>query len=176
MQYNPAVSHKRKERDIAKLLMSNYHVESFPNNPYQFKITISGPHDSLYSGGEYQIQVLLPEQYPYKSPSIGFLTRIYHPNIDEASGSVCLDVINQAWSPMFDLVNVFDVFIPQLLQYPNPMDPLNPEAAALLNKDKIKYEKKVRELVVKYAMKHIKMQVEKEQEEDDDDLIVRYLT
>ena len=37
------------------------------------------------------------------------------------------------------------------------MDPLNPEAAALLNKDKIKYEKKVRELVVKYAMKHIKM-------------------
>ena len=39
---------------------------------------------------------------------------------------------------MYDLINVFDVFIPQLLQYPNPSDPLNPEAAALMLKEKAK--------------------------------------
>ena len=59
------------------------------------------------------------------------------------SGSVCLDVINQTWSPMYELRNVFEVFLPQLLLYPNPTDPLNGDAANLMMTDKDKYEAKV---------------------------------
>ena len=61
-----------------------------------------------------------------------------------SSGSVCLDVINQTWSPMFDMINIFEVFLPQLLRYPNPTDPLNGEAAALLMRDPKMYEQKVK--------------------------------
>ena len=43
-----------------------------------------------------------------------------------------------------DLINVFEVFLPQLLLYPNPTDPLNGEAAALMMRDKTKYEQNVR--------------------------------
>ena len=43
-----------------------------------------------------------------------------------------------------DLVNVFEVFLPQLLLYPNPTDPLNGEAAALLMREPETYKKKVR--------------------------------
>jgi hypothetical protein len=109
---------------------------------------------------------------------------------------VCLDVINQTWSPMYELLNVFEVgpaaclrlrvlrccsvvsdrlagpthtrlqppthpltrltncgslpptrwqtFLPQLLVYPNPADPLNGEAAALLMNGPEDYEKRVR--------------------------------
>lgn len=60
------------------------------------------------------------------------------------SGSVCLDVINQTWSPMFDMINIFEVFLPQLLRYPNPTDPLNGEAAAMLMREPKNYEAKVK--------------------------------
>ena len=45
---------------------------------------------------------------------------------------------------MFDLVNVFEVFLPQLLLYPNPADPLNGEAASLLMREPQSYNQRVR--------------------------------
>jgi ubiquitin-conjugating enzyme E2 H len=36
---------------------------------------------------------------------------------------------------MYNLINIFEVFLPQLLSYPNPTDPLNPEAASMLLKE-----------------------------------------
>ena len=52
---------------------------------------------------------------------------------------------------MYDLINIFDIFLPQLLTYPNAADPLNPNAANLMIKDEKKYKQKVREYVEKYA-------------------------
>jgi hypothetical protein len=92
---------------------------------------------------------------------------MFHPNVDEASGSVCLDVINQTWSPMYELVNVFAVFLPQLLLYPNPTDPLNGAAAALLMKDKKAYETRVKEYVKKYASQDISFGDEDEDDEEE---------
>lgn len=42
------------------------------------------------------------------------------------------------------MINIFEVFLPQLLRYPNPTDPLNGEAAALLMREPTKYEVKVK--------------------------------
>ena len=45
---------------------------------------------------------------------------------------------------MYDMINIFEVFLPQLLRYPNPTDPLNGEAAALLMRDAKTYDIKVK--------------------------------
>lgn len=116
------------------------------------------------------MRVELTEAYPYKSPSIGFTNKIYHPNVDEMSGSVCLDVINQTWSPMFDLVNIFEVFLPQLLLYPNPSDPLNGDAAALMMRDQSAYDQKVREYCQRYAKPEDAGVDEEEEEPSDEEL------
>ncbi|KAF6001568.1 Ubiquitin-conjugating enzyme E2 8 [Cyanidiococcus yangmingshanensis] len=143
---------RRREMDIMKLVMADYEVEmASEDSNAEFYVKFRGPKDTPYEGGVWKVHVELPEAYPYKSPSIGFVNAIYHPNIDQMSGSVCLDVINQTWSPMFDLLNVFEVFLPQLLTYPNSQDPLNGEAAALHLREPQRFQQKVREFVNRYA-------------------------
>lgn len=45
---------------------------------------------------------------------------------------------------MYDMINIFEAFLPHLLRYPNPSDPLNGEAAALMLRDPKGYDNKVR--------------------------------
>ncbi|PYH91248.1 hypothetical protein BO71DRAFT_433045 [Aspergillus ellipticus CBS 707.79] len=134
----------------------------------EFYVRFKGPEETPFAGGHWKIHVELPDQYPYKSPSIGFVNRIFHPNIDELSGSVCLDVINQTWSPMYDMINIFEVFLPQLLRYPNPSDPLNGEAAAMLMREPKSYEAKVKEYVAKYASKEAVDEAGEDSESEDE--------
>jgi len=168
-------SKRRIETDVMKMLMSDYEVTLVNDNMQEFYVRFYGPAETPFEGGVWKIHVELPDQYPFKSPSIGFMNKIFHPNIDELSGSVCLDVINQTWSPMFDMINIFEVFLPQLLRYPNPNDPLNGEAAALLLRHPKDYDGKVKDYVQRFATKEAcdaamdgKGDNEDEEGEDDD--------
>lgn len=161
---------RRIDTDVMKLMMSDYEVSLVNDNMQEFYVRFYGPTETPFAGGVWKIHVELPDQYPYKSPSIGFMNKIFHPNIDELSGSVCLDVINQTWSPMFDMINIFEVFLPQLLRYPNPNDPLNGEAAALLMRHPKEYDMKVKEYVARYATKEAADAANNDEEDQDEEM------
>lgn len=142
---------KRTQTDLVRLMMTDFKVETIEDSTTKFHVEFKGPQDSLYQGGVWMVRVELPSDYPFKSPSIHFLNKIYHPNVAEGSGSICIDVLRQAWSSMYDLVNVFESFLPQLLLYPNPNHPLNKEAGALMVRDRDAYDQKVKEYCIRYA-------------------------
>jgi len=142
MSHSP---NSRKLSDFSKLVVHGYTVELIDDNPQHFWVSIGGPADTPYADLSFRVRCELPENYPFTSPSVGFEPfTMYHPNVDYRSGSVCLDVINQTWTPLYSLVNVFDTFLPQLLTYPNEADPLNAEAASLSLTNKKEFAKKVR--------------------------------
>ena len=68
-----------------------------------------------------------------------------------------------------ELINIFEIFLPQLLRYPNAADPLNGEAAALLIRDPKAYAKKVESYVDRYASTDQAAQAGDDDAEDGDD-------
>ena len=70
--------------DVRRRMMSDYDVTlTDEDNPHDLYVMFHGPNESAYEGGTWRVHVELPEGYPYKSPSIGFCNRIFHPNVDE---------------------------------------------------------------------------------------------
>lgn len=146
----------RKRADVIKLIKNNFEVNMLnQNNLNEFTVKFKGPPKTPYESGEWLVRVYLPDNYPFGSPNIAFVNRIYHPNIDPASGAICLDVINQRWTALYDLNIIFETFLPQLLTYPNASDPLNADAALMMDLKPEKYKYRVLQYVQKFASKGV---------------------
>lgn len=49
--------------------------------------TIPGPPDTPYAGGTYIVKISIPDSYPFKAPSMNFITKMWHPNISSQTVS-----------------------------------------------------------------------------------------
>ena len=49
------IANKRKERDITKLMMSNYEVTMEEDRTNEFYVLFKGPSDSIYEGVNFLI-------------------------------------------------------------------------------------------------------------------------
>ena len=65
-----------------------------------------------------------------------------------ADGSICLDILGNQWSPIYDISAVL-TSIQSLLADPNPNSPANAEAARLFQENRNEYERRVREMTEK---------------------------
>ena len=116
---------------------------------FKWNATISGPGDSPYDGGVFFLEIVFPQDYPFKPPKIKFTTKIYHCNVND-KGGICLDILKDNWSPALTISKVL-LSICSLLTDPNPDDPLVPNIAKLYKTNRKQHDKIAREWTVKYA-------------------------
>ncbi|KAL4786066.1 ubiquitin-conjugating enzyme/RWD-like protein [Aspergillus varians] len=100
----------------------------------QLTTLLAGPQGTPYSQGLWRLHLKLPEDYPKSPPKATFRTRIWHPNVEESTGAVCVDTLKRDWKSTLTLKDVL-VTISCLLIYPNPDSALNSTAGALLQEN-----------------------------------------
>jgi ubiquitin-conjugating enzyme E2 A len=115
------------------------------DNIFEWSAVLTGPVETMWEGGIFQLSLSFSEEYPNQPPRVKFLTKVLHPNI-YVDGNICLDILRAQWSPGYD-VRALLVSIQSLLCDPNPASPANLEAAELLNDNRAEYERRVRKLV-----------------------------
>lgn len=128
---------------------SNCSTTLVNGNVYHWNGTIFGPVETPYEGGIFTLDIKIPQTYPFKPPKVTFITKVYHPNINQ-TGEICLDILKTQWSPALQISQVL-LSICSLLQDPNPDDPLDPDAAKVYKDNRALYDKTVRTYVMKYA-------------------------
>ncbi|KAK6931190.1 Ubiquitin-conjugating enzyme E2, partial [Dillenia turbinata] len=155
------------------------------NNIMLWNAVIFGPDDTPWDGGTFKLTLQFSEDYPNKPPSVRFVSRMFHPNINRcytstksyllevqappldaivnlgifvvskyavasekvyADGSICLDILQNQWSPIYDVAAIL-TSIQSLLCDPNPNSPANSEAARMFSENKREYNRRVREIV-----------------------------
>ncbi|ESQ35367.1 hypothetical protein EUTSA_v10008589mg [Eutrema salsugineum] len=115
------------------------------NNIMLWNAVIFGPDDTPWDGGTFKLSLQFSEDYPNKPPTVRFVSRMFHPNI-YADGSICLDILQNQWSPIYDVAAIL-TSIQSLLCDPNPNSPANSEAARMYSESKREYNRRVRDVV-----------------------------
>jgi len=103
-------------------------VEIVQDDIFHLKGRFPGPQHTPYEGGTFQVDVIIPETYPFKPPIIKFDTNVYHPNISSQTGVICLDILKDAWSPALSIKAAI-VSVQALLSSPEPLDPQDAQVA-----------------------------------------------
>uniref|UniRef100_A0A8C2ZJS4 E2 ubiquitin-conjugating enzyme n=1 Tax=Cyclopterus lumpus TaxID=8103 RepID=A0A8C2ZJS4_CYCLU len=115
------------------------------NNIMAWNAVIFGPEGTPFEDGTFKLIVEFTEEYPNKPPTVRFVSKMFHPNV-YADGSICLDILQNRWSPTYDVSSIL-TSIQSLLDEPNPNSPANSQAAQLYQENKREYEKRVSAIV-----------------------------
>ncbi|UZJ51174.1 hypothetical protein CBS101457_000494 [Exobasidium rhododendri] len=114
-------------------------------NLMSWEAGIPGKPNTKWNGGLYKLKLVFPEEYPSKPPKCKFTPPLFHPNVFP-SGTVCLSILDEdkAWKPAITIKQIL-LGIQDLLDSPNPDDPAQADAFELFKRDKVQYERRVRQ-------------------------------
>ncbi|KAG0138404.1 ubiquitin-conjugating enzyme/RWD-like protein [Tuber indicum] len=110
----------------------------------------AGPPGTPYEGGEFVVDIKLPDNYPFMPPRMKFITKIWHPNVSSQTGAICLDTLSQKWSPVLTIKTAL-LSLQSLLDAPEPTDPQDAEVAQQMIKNPGAFRVKAQEWAHRFA-------------------------
>ncbi|CAG9770919.1 unnamed protein product [Ceutorhynchus assimilis] len=108
-----------RSEEVAKCAIK---LDLVDNNYTELRGEIAGPPDTAYEGGNFVLEIKVPETYPFNPPKVRFITKIWHPNISSVTGAICLDILKDQWAAAMTLRTVL-LSLQALLSAAEPDDP-----------------------------------------------------
>jgi ubiquitin-conjugating enzyme E2 A len=105
-------------------------TEDYPNKPPNVKFVTKLFHPNGVFRYRLRPHLLLSVPHNRPSPSPAFFLNLFLLSAVYANGQICLDILQNNWSPCYDIAAVL-TSIQSLLTDPNPKSPANVEAAKL---------------------------------------------
>uniref|UniRef100_A0A8C9Y516 NEDD8-conjugating enzyme UBC12 n=1 Tax=Sander lucioperca TaxID=283035 RepID=A0A8C9Y516_SANLU len=117
----------RIQKDINELNLPKTCEINFPDDDdlLNFRLIIS-PDEGFYKGGKFVFSFKVGQGYPHDPPQ----------------GNVCLNILREDWKPVLT-INSIIYGLQYLFLEPNPEDPLNKEAAEVLQTNRRLFEQNV---------------------------------
>ena len=135
--------------DLKKNPVCNCDARPDDETLMEWTSTIIGPIGTPYENGIFKLKMTFSSSYPFKSPQVRFITKIFHPNIDSAGG-ICLDILKEKWSPILGIEKIL-LSICSSLDETIPQDPLVTYAADLYMNDREAFNNEAKSWTAIYA-------------------------
>mmetsp|Transcript_52578 Transcript_52578/g.103757 ORF Transcript_52578/g.103757 Transcript_52578/m.103757 type:complete len:197 (-) Transcript_52578:128-718(-) len=121
---------KKEIEDLKNDKASGISVVSDPFNAKHLTGTLKGPDDTPYAGGTFDVDIVIPEDYPFSPPKMKFVTKVWHPNVSSVTGAICLDILKDQWSPALTMKTAM-LSLQALMCSPEPNDPQDAVVATM---------------------------------------------
>lgn len=121
------------------------------SNLLHWKGQIKGPVGTPYEGGIFAIDIELPSDYPFVPPKMKYKTKIWHPNISSETGTICLDILKNEWSPALTVRTAL-ISLQALMSAPEPDDPQDAVVAKQYKEDREGYNAQAKFWTETYAL------------------------
>lgn len=117
---------------------------------------IRGPKDSPFENGIFKISIRISENYPYDSPTIKFITPIYHPNLSSETHFSLFS--NLDWSPSLTIrsliITIYSLLVEPLTSLicdDSTIDNIKKPIIDIFLKDSNSWKIRAKEYTDKYA-------------------------
>lgn len=143
--------------------ISGYDIRPVDTDTYEQFYILVQPKCGVFKGHSYVLELKTTyghgddkEMYPFAPPYMHFITNVFHTNIHEDGGTICVDILKDRtkWMPSYS----FDMIVQNILllfEEPNVGSPFNAEASKLWSECNVIYKERKRILGKNVSIKEL---------------------